>query len=156
MLRAGPEIDPHGRRLRQIVAARVGMNERAAPLPILGRGLRVDDKRIGLGPLQDRIAPTGQVVGSLCIRERERVGRVEVVLVLLAARHDRIRKPMVQPFASGAGDMRQDPVEHLAAGGIGIEAAIDEIADATSGLRSAPSVGFFDLAKAYAIIGSIS
>ena len=77
------------------------MNERPPTLPIFGRGLRVDDQGVGLGPLQDRIAPPGQMVGRLGIGERERVGRVEVILVLLAARNDGIRKPMVQPFASG-------------------------------------------------------
>ena len=48
MLRAGPQIDPHLGRLRQIVAARIGVGERPAPLPVFGRSLGVNNQRVGL------------------------------------------------------------------------------------------------------------
>lgn len=132
------------------------MNERPAPLPILGSGLSVDYQRVGLGPLQDRIAPPGQMVGRFGIGERESVCGVEMILVLLAARNDCIRKTMVQPFAPGARHVRQDAIEHLASGSVGVEPAIDEIADATPGLRPTPGVGLFDRAEAGAALGCIS
>ena len=71
MLRARPHVDAHAGGLRQIVAARVGVGERPAPLPVLGRGLRVDDQRIGVRALQDRVAPSGQVIGRFRRRRTE-------------------------------------------------------------------------------------
>ena len=46
-------------------------------------------------------------------------------------------------FRSGAGDVRHDAVEHPASLQIGIEAPIDEIADAAAGLRTAVGIGLF-------------
>src|SRR5690242_12093549 len=48
--------------------------------------------------------------------------------------------------------MRQDAIEHLASGGVGVETAVDEIADATAGLRSAPGVGFLNCPEACGIL----
>ena len=147
VLRTRPAIDAHRVGLRQVVALRVGMHQRAAPHPVFRRGLRVEHQRIGVRPLQDRVLLAGQVVGGPRIGEREAVGDVEMVLVLLAARDDRAGEAVVQPLASGARDMRQHAVEHASSSGIGVEAAIDEVAQAAPGLRAAPGIGLLDAAQ---------
>ena len=150
MLRARPHVDPHAGGLRQIVAERVGVGERSAPLPILGRGLRVDDQGVGLRALQDRVAPSGQVIGRFGIGEREAVGRIEVVFVLLAAGNVGIGEAVVEPHSSGSCHMRQNTVEHSASGSVGVKPAIDEIAQAATGLRTAPGIGPFDRCARFA------
>ena len=54
----------------------------------------------------------GQVIGRPGVGEREPVGDIEMVLVLLAARDDRAGEAVVQPFPPGAGDVRHHAVEH--------------------------------------------
>ena len=49
------KVDPHISGLLQIVALGVGMHERAAPLPVFRGALGVEDQRVGLGPLADRV-----------------------------------------------------------------------------------------------------
>ena len=62
MLRAGPEVDAHRLRLRQIVALGVRVHQRAAPLPVFRGRLRVQDERVRLRPLQDRVGLAGEMV----------------------------------------------------------------------------------------------
>ena len=104
----------------------------------------MDDQRVGLRVLQDRVAPSGQVIGRLGIGERKRVGRVEVVFVLLPAGYVGIGEAVVEPHPAGARNVRQDAVKHLASAGIGVEPAIDEVAQTASGLRPPPCVGLLD------------
>src|SRR5438105_10464029 len=86
-------------RLQQIVAARVGVGERPAPLPVFGRGLGMDDERIGFGTLQYRIAPSSQMIGRSGIGERKAVGGIEVFFVLLPSRDVGIGEAMIEPHA---------------------------------------------------------
>ena len=69
-----------------------------------------------------------------------------MVFVLLTARDIGIGEAMIEPHPPGSGDMRQDAVEHLAPVGVGVEPAIDEVAQTAPGLRTAPSIGLFDRA----------
>ena len=55
-----------------------------------------------------------------------------------------LAKRWLSHFTSGSRHMRQDAVEHFASGGVGVESAIDEIAQTASGLRTAPTIGLFD------------
>ena len=57
---------------------------------------------------------------------------------------------LIQSSLTIAGPV-QDAVEHPAPGGIAVEAAMDEVADAAAGLRPAPGVGFFDRPEAGSI-----
>ena len=70
-----------------------------------------------------------------------------MVLVFLA-RHDttRLREAVVHPHLAGAGDVRHTPSNDVAALGVGVEAPIDEVADAAAGLRAAPGIGLLDRA----------
>jgi hypothetical protein len=45
----------------------------------------VNDQGISVGPLQDRILLSGQMIGGPGVGKREAVRDVEVVLILLAA-----------------------------------------------------------------------
>src|SRR5262249_33883590 len=90
------------------------------------------------------------------IGERESVSRVEMILVLLAARNHRIGEALIEPFAPGAGDMRKDAVEYLASAGVGVEPAINEIADAAPGLRAAPGVGPVDRPDLHGIFARVA
>jgi hypothetical protein len=51
------------------------------------------------------------VIGRLGRREREGVGRVEVVLILLPARDVSVGETVIEPHPAGPRDMRQDAVE---------------------------------------------
>ncbi len=104
----------------------------------------MDDQRIAGGTLQDGVALAGEMIGRLRVGEREAVGRVEMILVLLARRIDEIGEAVIHPHQSGAGDMRQDAVEDAPLLGILVEAAMNEIADASPGLRAAPAIGLVD------------
>ena len=117
------------------------MHERAPPLPIFRGTLAVEYQRVGLGPLADRVRPAAQLIRALGIGEREAVGGVVVVLVLLTRRHDDVGEAVVHPHAPAAGDVRQHAVEYLAPGRIGVEAAVNRIADAAPRLRAAEGVG---------------
>ena len=148
MLRARPHVNAHPGGLRQIVAARVGMGQRPAPLPVFDRGLGVDDERVGVRAFQDRVAPSGQMIGRFGIGERKAVGGIEVVFVLLTARDIGISETVIEPHPPGSSDMRQDAVEYLASVGVRVEPAIDEVAQTSPGLRTAPGIGLFDRAAA--------
>src|SRR6266436_7287922 len=146
MLRARPHVGSHTSGLRQVVAARVRVGERPAPLPVLGCGLRMDYQRVGFRALEYRVAPSGQMIARFGVGERKAVSGIEVVFVLLPSRDVGIGEAMIEPHPPGSGDMRQDAVEYPPSVGVGVEPTIDEIAQATPGLRTAPSIGFFDRA----------
>ena len=143
VLRAGPEIDARRRRDRQVRAARVGVHQRAAALPVFGGGLCVQYQWIGVRALEDGVRLTGQMVGGRAIGEGKDIGVFEMILVLLARRHRQIGEARgVQ--AAGAGDMGEQAVEHAAALGVGVEAVVDIVANGAPGLRAAPAIGFFN------------
>jgi hypothetical protein len=71
----------------------------------------VNNQRVGIRALQNRVAASGQVIGRLGRREREGVGRVEVVLILLPARDVSVGETVIEPRLAGPRDMRQDAVE---------------------------------------------
>ena len=78
-----PHENPHVIRLFQIVALRIRVHQGTTALPILCRGLRVDHQRIGIRPFQNGVGLAGQMIRAFRIRERESVGAVVVVFVLV-------------------------------------------------------------------------
>ena len=150
MLGPGPVVDAHAFRFREVVPFAVRVDQRAPALPILGRGLCVDDERVCFGPLEDRIAPPAMGVGAGAVGEGEAVGGRVMVLMLLAAGDHGIGEALVQPFAAGPGNMRHQPVEDPPAGTVGVEALPYEIADRPAGLRAAVSESPVDPAEGVA------
>jgi hypothetical protein len=68
MLGAGDHVDADIRwQVRVTPAGRVGVHERGALLPILGRGVDLDDQRVGRPAMKDRagFARKGSVVTAL-------------------------------------------------------------------------------------------
>ena len=147
MLCPGPVVDAHAFRLREVVALAVRVDQRAAPLPVFGRGLGVDDQRVGVGPLQDCVVAAAMRIRAGAVGEGETVGRAVVILMLLAARDHGVGEALVQPLAAGARNMRHQPVEDPPAGGVGVEAPPDEIADRAARLRAAVAIGPVDAAE---------
>ena len=150
MLGPGPVVDAHPLRFREVVPLAVRVDQRAPALPILGRGLCVDDERVCFGPPEDRIAAAAMGVRAGAVGEGEAVGGRVVVLMLLAAGDHGIGEALVQPLAAGPGDMRHQPVEDPPPGGIGVEAPPDEIAYRPAGLRATVSVSPVDPAEGIA------
>ena len=79
----------------KVIAEGVGVHERAAALPILGRGLGVDNERVGARTFRDRITDAGQRIVGYGIGERKGIGLVAVVLVLLAACDGKVRERLM-------------------------------------------------------------
>src|SRR3546814_6801303 len=63
---------------------------------------------------------------------------------LLAGQYRQLGEAVVHPHLAGARDVRQHAVEHPAAVGVGVEALVDEVADAAPGQRTAPGIGLLD------------
>ena len=87
------------------------------------------------------------MIGGPRIGERKRIRDVEMILVLLATRHDRIGEAVVHPFPAGTRDMRHHPIEHPPPGRVRVVAAINEIPQAPARLRPAPAVCLFGPAQ---------
>jgi len=100
----------------------------------------VDNERVGARTFRDRITDAGQGIVGYGIGERKGIGRVAVVLVLLAACDGKVREA-AHVHSTGAGDVREHAVENALAAVIGVETSIDEVADAAAGLRPPPRVG---------------
>ena len=67
-----------------------------------------------------------------------------MVFVLLPTGDIGVGETVVEPHPASARDMRQDAVEDFASSGIGIEPAIDKIAQTAPGLRAAPGIRLID------------
>ena len=114
------------------------------PLPVLRRALGMQDQRVGRGSLQDGILASGQVIDGPPVREREAVRAVLVLLVLLPRRTDDPGKSMVHPHQAPARDVRHHAVEHAPAPHVGVVSPVDEVPDATPGLRTPPRIRLVD------------
>ena len=79
------------------------------------------------------------------VGEREAVGGVEVVLVLLACRR---RSDWRSGGSAICGRRRRRAAAcrrtRFLPGGVGVASAVDEVAHAAAGLRAAPGIGFLD------------
>src|SRR3546814_3185825 len=104
----------------------------------------MDHQRVCVRTLEDGVRAAGEMVGAAGVGEREAVDHGVVVLVLLAGQYRQLGEAVVHPHLAGAGDVRQHAVEHPAAVGVGVEALVDEVADAAPGLRTAPGIGLLD------------
>ena len=127
VLRTGPAVNPYRVRLRQIVSLRVRMRQRPAPHPILRRRLRMEHQRIGLRTFQNRVPFARQMIRGPGIGKRKLIRDVEMILILLPARHNRIGKPVVHPFPSRPRHMRHRAIEHPPSLGVRVIPAINKI-----------------------------
>src|SRR5262245_35412699 len=99
---------------------------------------------VGLRPLQDRVRGTGEMISRAGIGEREAIGGIEVVLVVLACRPYDVGEAVVHPHQPATRDMRQDAVEDTPPVARCVETEMHEVAQAASTLRAAPAVSLFD------------
>ncbi len=137
VLRSGPGEDSNAIRFRQVVALRIRVHERAAPIPVLRRGLGMDHERVGTRPLEDRVAAAGDRIDGRRIRERKTVRRVGMGLVLARGSNVEIAEA-VHVHPARARDVRQHAIEHARPFGGLVESAIDELPDGATGLRATP------------------
>ena len=147
VLRTREEEHPRAVVVRQVAAERISVYQRAPPVPVLGRGLRVDDQWVGIGPLQNAVDLAGERVGGDRVGERELVGRVEAVVVL-AREAARLREAVVEHDATAAGDVRRDCVAHAPPRRVLVESAVHELPQESSALRSPPAVHPLDAVPA--------
>ena len=140
MLAGSQQVDPdvvHQRRVRGAVDRRVNQRGRAAPVFVFR--VRIEDLRQQIGRARVR----QQTVGDAALRialgqigEGKDVGRIEEVQVRMAVAR-RLREPMVEAAAAGAGDVRDDAVEDLAIALVSVEAVIQVGAEESAALRDA-------------------
>src|SRR3984893_9360879 len=135
MLGPGDQVDPRIRRQFGVgSAARVGVHQRGALLPIFGRSIGLDGQRVGRVAVQDRAGMAGERVAGDGIAEREPVFGIEPVLVLGrgAAGH---AEAVVGEHLAGAGDMAEDAIEDAAALGVAVHAKLEEMPQEAAALR---------------------
>ena len=102
--------------------------------------------RIGRRPLHDAVVDAGQRIGDDGVGERRMAVLQEVVAIFLARVDVRIGEADVDEHAIGAGDGRNDAVEHPAVRFVFVEPEIDEVAQEPAGLRRAGRVDAADAA----------
>ena len=128
VLRAGDHVGARVRRQFEILSsARVDVHKRGALLPVFGRGVDLDDERIGRPAFEDGALVAGKWIGRDRLAERKPVLRIEPVLVLRrgAARH---REAVIGEHLAGARDMRQHAVEDALAAPVLVHAEFEEMA----------------------------
>src|SRR5205085_12390411 len=115
-----------------------------ALLPVFGRGVGLDDKRVGWRAVEDRAGLAGKRIGRGGIAEREPVLGVEPVLMLCcgAAGH---AEAMVGEHLAGPGDMAEDAVKNAAAPGVAVHPELEEMAQEAAALRHAETDRMADL-----------
>ena len=114
--------------------------ERCPQLPELGGRIDVEHERVGRWPLHDAVADARQRIGGDRVRERRIAVLQEVVAIVLARVDVRIGEADVDEHAIGAGDGRDDAVEHPAVRFVLVEPKVDEVAQEPAGLRRAGRV----------------
>ena len=145
MLRAGDQVDPRIRRQFGVLrAARIGVHERGALLPVFGRGVGLDDQWVARLAVEDRAGLAGKRIGRGGIAERKPVLRIQPVLMLCrgAAWH---AKAMVGEHFAGAGDMAEHTVEHAPARAVAVHPEFEEMAQEAAALRYAEADRMPDL-----------
>jgi len=144
VLRAAERVNPHLRRQFGVAPAeRIGVDQRTGAVPIFRRRLGVHQlgrHARGAGPPQDAVAAAGERVLLVAIGEREKIGGVEVVVVLAVVPRGR-GETVVEEAQAGACDVRHDAVEHLPPLFVGIEAVVEKHPQAAAALRGAEAVG---------------
>src|SRR5437867_2800539 len=96
--------------IRHIVAQRVGMDERAAALPVLRGYLGMDHQRVCVRSLENAVGLAGERVGHGGVGEGELVRRIKMVFMLawVAAR---LGEAKVQDHPPAARHMRRYGIE---------------------------------------------
>ena len=153
MLGAGDHVDPRIVRQRRILLAeRIGVQQRSALLPILGRGVGLDQRGIGRLELRELLAldeqrglRLGHRVDLGRRRERKPVLR-EVVVLVLRAGTGRLGERRIEEDAADAGDVGVHAVEHGPALLVAIEAVGDVVAQVAASLGEADGQRMADLA----------
>ena len=121
---------------------RVGVRQRTAASPVLGRRLGVHHQRRGLGlggPAQDAVGLSRQRVGLSLIGERKPVRRVVVMIVLIRMPRG-LREAMIERAQSATGDMRDQPVKGWPPSFVLVESGIEKLAQESPALRDAESM----------------
>lgn len=137
MLGAGNHVDAGVFRQGDVPdAQRIGVQQRCSLLPVLGRGIGLDQQRIGPVTAEKSTGLAGQRVGEFGRRERKLVLGIVMVLVLSAGA-SRLGEGRVEEHAADAGNMRMNAVEDLAALLVAVEALGDVVAEIAAGLGEA-------------------
>ncbi len=146
MLGAGDHVDARVLGQGEILLAEwIGVQQRRALLPVLGRGVGFDQLGIAAVAAEQGTFLLGQRIGNQCRRKRKLVLREAVVLVLRAGAR-RLAEWRVEEDAADAGDVRMDTIEDLAALLVAIEAGRDVVTQIAPRLREADGQGMADLA----------
>jgi hypothetical protein len=139
MRRARDHVGAHIAGQVEMVALQVRDQQRGARRPPFMFAVGLDDARAGrieAAALHQPIAPAAEGIVQGLVGERERVrlpGRVLRVPRIASGQAE----ADIGRHATGARDMRHQPVEHHSAGEVLVEAEIEEIAQISPGLRHA-------------------
>ena len=115
-------------------------------LPELGGRIDVEQEGVGCRPLHDAVVDARQRIGANRIGERRMAVLQEVVAIVLARVDVRVGEADVDEHAIGAGNGRDDAVEHAAVRFVLVEPKVDEVAQEPAGLGRAGRVGATDAA----------
>ncbi len=134
MLRPRQQIRPHTRRQRDIPRAeRIGVQQGGSFLPILGRGVGLDEQRIGRVPAHQRSAAAGDRIVHRGGGMREfHFGKVMIFMPCPGT--EWLAERSIEENPADAGHMGEHAVKHPPSIFITIEALRDVIPQVTTGL----------------------